>query len=116
MLSVLSNLTLMAPGTGNALSRVVWRCSESCLQSRVTVFLKAGLQLPDLLPLGDPQWVLSIWKALRTLKEESEHLGIGKDLRWLGQLIPIQVLNSFCSSLSKGHLDPLIWGIYARSI
>lgn len=82
----------------------------------MTVFLKAGLQFPDLLPPRDLQWVLSIWKALRMLKEESEHLGIGKDLRWPGRLTPIQVLNSFCSSLSKGHPDLLIWGIYARSI
>ena len=72
-------------------------------------------------PLQNPMMVKScahLWSNyfLSVKKEESEHLGIGKDLRWLGQLIPIQVLNSFCSSLSKGHLDPLIWGIYARSI
>ena len=82
----------------------------------MTVFLKAGVQLLDLLPPRDLQWVLSVWKALRTLKEKSEYLGIGKDLRWLGQLVPIQALNSFCSSLSKGHPDPLMWGLYAHSI
>lgn len=52
----------------------------------MTISLKAGLQLPD--SLREPRWVLGIWKALKTLKEEAEPLGIQRDFKWAQPVHP----------------------------
>lgn len=83
------------------LSCVVWRGSESSLNSKRTISLKAMTLLSfhrTLLGAGHLE------STQMLLKEAAQHLGMGRILNRISHSTTVQVLNFFWSSLSRWPL------------
>lgn len=78
-LSVLSDLALRGSREGTCS-----RCVEvfRVLSRHLEDYFLEGRAVASFFTHRSP-WVLSVWKVLKTLlKEEAEHLGMGRDLKW----------------------------------